>query len=182
MKLHIIHLGNRIDRQRLLELELSTQNITDYKIWPGIIESHPKNGIAKAHKQIIQYARNEALDSILICEDDIKFTAPRAFHYFLSTQPLDYDIYLGSVIWGNVQKDNSVTDFAGTTLYIIKQEFYDTFLSLPENIDIDKALCGKGRFVVCSPFVAIQHNGYSDNYQEYRDYDFFIKDRKLFGK
>lgn len=50
MKLHIIHLNSRIDRQRLLDLELSTQNIIDYKIWPGIIESHPKKGSAKAQK------------------------------------------------------------------------------------------------------------------------------------
>lgn len=181
MKLNVIHLNDRVDRKNLLDFELSTQNINDYKIWPGIRDPFPKRGIAKAHKQIIKYAKEKTLKSIMICEDDIKFTAPKAYNYFIRNEPLDYDIYLGGIIWGNIQNDNSVTDFAGLTLYIVKQQFYDTFLSLPENIDIDRALSGKGKFIVCNPFVAIQHNGYSDNSEEYRNYDLFIKDRKLFG-
>lgn len=72
-------------------------------------------------------------------------------------------MYLGGIYYGRIKDDNSVSDFAGTMLYKIHQKFYDTFLSINEEIDIDRALAGKGRFIVCNPFVAIQHEGFSDN-------------------
>ena len=81
MELNIIHLKERKDRAQLLNIELIKQNITNYKIWEGVFdEENPKRGIAKAHKQIIEWASNQNLPSVLIAEDDIKFTAKKLLH------------------------------------------------------------------------------------------------------
>lgn len=108
----------------------------------------------------------------MIAEDDIKFTARGAFDYFIKNEPQEYDLYLGGIIYGNINSDNTVCDFAGTHFYKIKQKFYDTFLSIPEGKDIDRLLANKGKFIVCNPFVAIQNNGFSDNQKRHQNYDF----------
>ena len=183
MKLNIIHLPNRLDRLQLLEAQLDEQEIRDYKIWPGILDSdNPKKGIAKAHKQVVQWAKDQGLDSIIIAEDDLKFTAPRAFDFFIKNEPTNFDIYLGGITYGKINRNGSVNDFAGTHLYKIRQKFYDTFLLTPEEKDIDRSLANKGRFIVCDPLVAIQHNGFSDNQRKFQIYDPCFKNRKLFGQ
>lgn len=181
MQLHIIHLKERKDRGQLLHKQLIEQNIRNYKIWEGILDKeNPKRGIAKAHKQIIKWASNQNLPSVLIAEDDIKFTAIGAFDYFTKNEPNDFDLYLGGITYGKINTDNSVNDFAGTHLYKINQKFYNTFLSLPEEKDIDRSLAHKGKFIVCNPFVAIQQNGFSDNQKKYQDYEMYLQNRQLF--
>ena len=181
MQLNIIHLEHRKDRLHKLHNQLFEQNITSYKIWNGVLdEDNPKQGIAKAHKQIIQWAHDQSLPSVIIAEDDIKFTSPGAFAYFISNEPKEYDLYLGGISYGKINNDNSVKDFAGLTLYKINQTFYKTFLSLPEEMDIDRTLANRGRYIVCDPFIVIQHNGFSDNKKEYQNYDSYLQDRKLF--
>jgi hypothetical protein len=121
------------------------------------------------------------LEEVLIAEDDVKFTAPYAFDYFLLQKPKDFDIYLGGISYGQIDSEGVTSDFSGLHLYIIKSRFYDEFLALDETIDIDRTLAGKGKFIVCNPFVAIQHNGYSDNKQRHEDLSLYFKGRKLFG-
>lgn len=182
MQLHIIHLKHRTDRGQLLDIQLFEQNIVNFKLWEGVLdEENPKRGIAKAHKQIIEWARNQNLPSITIAEDDIKFSAPGAFEYFIKNEPKEYDLYLGGIMYGNINSDNSVNDFAGIHLYKINQNFYDTFLSLSEEKDVDRSLAGKGKFIVCNPFAAIQHNGFSDNKKKYQKYDRYLEGRQFFG-
>lgn len=181
MELHIIHLNRRKDRIELLNKELIEQNITNYKIWNGILDKENiKKGIAQAHKQIVDWARNHNLPSVIIAEDDIKFTARNAFEFFFKNEPKDFDLYLGGISHGNINIDDSVTDFAGLHLYKINQSFYNTFLLLPENKDIDRSLANKGKYIVCNPFVAIQQNGYSDNQKKYQSSDLYLQNRKLF--
>ena len=182
MILYIIHLLHRNDRWQLLQNELATQKITDFRVWPGILDEEiPFRGVAKAHKQIVLYAKENNLPSILVAEDDVKFTAPGAMSYFLEQEPLLYDLYLGGISHGKIGNDQTVTDFAGTMLYKINQYFYDTFLSIPEDGHIDRNLKNKGRYIVCQPFAATQHNGYSDNKKEYFNYDLYLNGRTLFG-
>jgi hypothetical protein len=179
--LHIIHLRERKDRAQLLYNELIEQNISHYRIWDGIIfEENPKVAIAKAHKQIVEWASRQNLPSVTIAEDDVKFTAKNAFDFFLNNEPNEFDLYPGGITYGTINPDNSVNDFAAAHLYKVNQHFYDTFLSLPEKDDIDRTLANRGKFIVCNPFVAIQHNGYSDNKKLNQDYDLYFKIRKLF--
>ncbi len=181
MQLHIIHLKHRIDRLQQLNNQLFEQNIDHYRLWDGILdEKSPKRRIAKAHKQIIEWAGNQNLPSIVIAEDDIKFTAPGAFEYFIKNEPKEFDLYLGGITYGSINSDNSVSDFSGMHLYKINQKFYETFLSIPEGKDIDRSLANKGKFVVCNPFVAIQHNGFSDNQKKHQNYDLHFHNRKLY--
>lgn len=181
MEINIIHLKQRTDRLQLLKKQLLEQRIENYKLWDGVTdEKNPKQGIAKAHKQIVEWARNQNLPSVLIAEDDIKFTARGAFDYFIKNEPKEYDLYLGGIIYGTINSDNSVSDFSGTHLYKIKQNFYDIFLSMPEEKDIDRALANMGKFIVCNPFTAIQHNGFSDNQKRYQNYDNYLQNRQLF--
>ncbi|MGL4596596.1 MAG: hypothetical protein ACRCYO_03655 [Bacteroidia bacterium] len=181
MRLHIIHLSQRKDRAVLLENQLRGQGIADYKIWDGIVDvENPKRGIAKAHKQIVAWARNQNLPAVLIAEDDVNFTASGAFDYFFQKEPQEYDLYLGGIIYGELNSDNTVDDFAGLHLYKIKEHFYDTFLSLPEEKDIDRALANKGKYSVCNPFVAIQQDGFSDNQKSVQYYERHLQNRTLF--
>ena len=90
-------------------------------------------------------------------------------------------IYIqGGIYFGSLNTDNSVEDFAGLTLYKIRQKFYDTFLSINEDKDLDRELSKKGKFLVCNPFVAVQHNGFSDNVKEYVNHDKHLIGKKLF--
>lgn len=182
MKLHIVHLPRRKDRKKVLLNELKEQGITQYRIWNGIED--PKNvfkGLVKAHKQVVEYAKLEKLSSILIVQDDIRFTAKGAFEYFLNNVPADFDLYLSSIYYGQINQDKTVNDFAGLTLFMVHERFYDTFLSLPEDGHLDRALANKGKYIVCEPFVAIQHNGYSDNRKAYCNYDVYVKNMTLFA-
>ena len=181
MKLNIIHLEQRKDRESLLAIQLREQNINKYNVWEGILDNYlPQRGIAKAHKQIVFWAKNHNLPSVMIAEDDIKFTSLGAFNYFIKNEPKEYDIYLGGITYGNINEKNLTNDFSGLTLYIVQQKFYDIFLSLPENENIDRALANKGKFLVCNPFVVVQHNGFSDNKKKHQNYDIYFQDRNLF--
>ncbi|MBL4651382.1 MAG: hypothetical protein JKY53_00755 [Flavobacteriales bacterium] len=160
---------------------MAEQNIQKYKIWAGILDKeNPRQGIAKSHKQIVKWARDQNLKSVLIAEDDLKFTAKGAFEYYIKNEPEDYDLYLGGIIYGTIKGDNTVNDFSGMHLYKIKQNFYDTFLSIPENRNIDGLLENKGKYVVCNPIIAIQHNGFSDNQHKHQKYDLCIENKKIF--
>jgi hypothetical protein len=179
--LHIIHLPHRTDRWELLQKQLQQQSVRHYRIWDGIRDQEsPKRGISKAHKQIVEWAKYQQLPYVLIAEDDIWFSAPGALDYFLIHQPADFDLYVGGIIWGDVLPDNTVSDFAGSTLYIASDRFYDAILDLPEDKDYDRAMAGLGKFVVCCPMVAFQHTGYSDNHQRDCDFNPVIRQNKWF--
>ncbi len=181
MTLHIIHLPHRTDRWKTLTQELKDQSIIDYRVWHGVEDpEQPYRGIAKAHKQIIQYAKDNNLESILIAEDDVRFTASKALLYFLSKEPSTYDLYLGGISSGRLNPDQTVTNFSGLMLYKMRQQFYDTFLSLTEDSHIDRTLKNKGIYIVCNPFIAIQHNGYSDNKKIIVNYDRYFSNRELY--
>jgi hypothetical protein len=79
MELHIIHLPNRSDRLQFLKQEIAEQEIANYRIWNGITAAITSKGIARAHQQIVTYAKANCITEILVAEDDIHFTAPRCF-------------------------------------------------------------------------------------------------------
>jgi len=109
MELQIINLKHRSDRLHLLKQELAIQEITNYKIWEGVLDTQgPKVGIAKAHKQIVKWAKKLNLESIVIAEDDIIFTDIGAYSYFIKQTPKEYDLYLGGIYYGYIKHDHSV--------------------------------------------------------------------------
>ena len=125
---------------------------------------------------------DETFPEVLVAEDDIHFTSPGAFRLFLDNKPIEYDIYLGGIIWGKIKEDNSVDDFSGNTLYMVNSRFYSTILSVSEEKDFDRVVANKGKFFVCKPMVVVQHNGYSDNQKRHIDFDPYIRRTKLYGR
>ena len=182
MTLHVIHLKHRRDRLAQVLSELENEGINDYVFWEGFHDSEkPVRGIAKAHQQIVRWAMESGLPEVLIAEDDVKFSGKDAFTHYLNNEPEDYDLYLGGISYGKLKLDNSVDDFAGTHFYKIRRRFYQTFLSLSGEKDIDRALAGKGKFIVCNPMIAIQSDGFSDNTLQFRLNSLHFKKRKLWS-
>lgn len=177
--IHVICLPQR---KELIEKEFANYNITDYKLWPAIIDRMvPPRGISAAHKQIVVWAKYQGLSEVLIAEDDMVFTAKGAFEYFLEKKPEDYDLYLASVYCGKIEADNTCKDFRGMTLYFISSRFYDTFLSTPEKQNIDSALMRLGKYVVCEQFTALQREGYSYHLKMMTRYGHYLVNRPIFG-
>lgn len=175
-RLNII-VGNRSERLSILQKEIETQGITNYEFWPGVYLPSIKESINEAHKQIVYYAKVAEFGEIIIAEDDIKFSNPGGFKYFLENIPRYYDLFLGGIFLGQPDENNVVKDFTGMTLYAVHSRFYDKFLSLPSDEHIDRALDGLGHYVVCNPMVVTQHNGWSGNTGKMEVYDDLQKGR-----
>lgn len=165
----------------LLNAGLQGQDV-NLRFWPAKFNHKVCTGISRAHKNVVLYAQGRQLPFICIAEDDFYFTAPGAWEYFLNNIPEDFDLYLASIYQGLIEPDGTTKDFCGLTLYIIHEKFYQTFLDVDEGQHIDRALAGKGKYVVCEPFTALQRNGWSDNKQRRVNYDRMLKNRKIFGQ
>jgi hypothetical protein len=48
-------------------------------------------------------------------------------------------------------------------------------------LNFDRALRNKGKFIVCNPFIAIQHNGFSDNVKRFYNHEKYLQGRNLYG-
>jgi|ERR1044072_1803234 hypothetical protein len=168
---HIIVNPNNPRSKDDLYNELDTQGI-DAKFWPCIPDSNDVvRSINLSHKQIVQFAVDHHIPEICIMEEDVMFTAPDSWQYFLDNKPQDFDLYLGGAYGLNEAAYSrirlhpgsvAIHNFAGLHCYIINETYYDKFLSISENQHIDNQP-GMGRFYVCSPFVALQRPGYSYN-------------------
>lgn len=184
MIVNVINLPSREDR-KLSALQQSLEQGFEIKWWPGIIEYPPAMGISKAHKQIIQHAKDNKLKEVCVMEDDCIFTAPGAFDYFLSNKPSDFDIYFAMIYSGQIEEDRIINGFSGMTLYIVNERFYDYFLSAPDNDHIDRWLGNSAfekRYMICNLYTCFQLGGYSDNHRKKVTYDSYYIDKKWFGQ
>lgn len=176
----IIHDSGRKERVANLMSQLKTQNIRSYFIFPAIHDRKSvKRGINLAHKSIIEVARDGKMDMVAVMEDDVAFTHPDAWKFFLSQIPKSFDVYLGGCYIPEFRGD-VLHSWCGMHCYIVHQRFYDRFLSLPEDEHIDRALAGLGEYHLCKPMVAIQNNGYSSNTKREEDYSPLLSGVELF--
>jgi len=171
-----------------LDMELAEQGI-DAEIW--IAEHDPNDvvgSIGRSHKKIIQHAKEAGLKQVCILEEDVMFLGPKAWEHFLYNIPKDFDLYLGGcyglrqLTYQRIASHEGpveIHNFAGLHCYIINESYYDKFLSLPENKHIDDQP-GMGRFYVCSPFVALQHPGFSSNHKTKVNYNINIPKECLY--
>jgi len=148
------------DKQRLL-LEFHEQGIDDFKFWDAVVlKDSVVDSIAASHKMIVQDAKDKGLSEVLIGEQDLSFTCPTAWHYFMSSKPKEFDLYL----WGSYVIPLSNNIVCGFQLYIVAEKFYDAFLSVPKNQHIDTYMNElKGDYKYCYPFGALQRSGFSAN-------------------
>jgi hypothetical protein len=188
MTIHIIHLPNdpryphREEREKSVIHQMEMEGC-EYKFWDGILEKSRKVGINKAHKQIVQWAKDNNLESVCIAEDDLRWTGTGGWKYFIENTPSDYDIYTASYYSGSHDDNFVVTGFRGCTLYIVHSRYFNTFLSLPGVSHIDGEIDRSGAKIVVSPlFVAIQASGYSEQRRRFADDSHRIKKKELFGQ
>jgi len=188
---NVINLPKRTDRLRSFEIQASEQGF-EYKVFDGIIDlPMVMRGISDAHKRVVRYAISKGLKRVVIAEDDIIFTSTGAYDYFLSQIPESYDLFFCGYYEGKVDENNRLVKselaneiLSGLTLYVVHERFYYDFLNVYSFDNLDKQiglLADKYEFYVCDPFVAFQANGFSDNRKRERNYDKYMKGRKLYG-
>lgn len=186
MQINLIHLQHRTDREERFKKEFAEQGITDYKIWEGITtEPTSAQNINLAHKQIVRWAKENNLESVLIAEDDICFTAKGAWQYFLSQFPKSYDLFFSMIYSAEVKDNRILNGFSGLTMYAVHSKFYDFFLSIPDHVHIDRWL-GQSAFAkeyyIVPEYCTYQSGGYTDNLKRVMYYDAYLLDVKMFGR
>lgn len=181
--IHIIHLRNTdysSDRFNSFTKEMNEQGVGNYKVWDGIHDTNKIRAISRAHKRIVQYAKENGLPEICIAEDDIVFLEKGAFEYYLRNKPAEFSIYMGGLSNILNRMEDFILDFRGLTLYTIHESFYDRFLSVPEDINIDAGLKNMGKYYLCTKVVCTQRAGYSYHKKRHKDYSHLLKQYDIY--
>lgn len=179
-------LAHRSREQRILSVaKQSKQHGFSVRFWEGVVDEPKFKAIARAHKRIIQYAKDNHLKEVCIMEDDCVLTAPGALEFFLKNKPRKFDMYFAGMYSAEIQEGKIINGFSGMTLYIVREQFYDFILSFDESDHIDRWLgnfaCDK-QFYVCVPYCCYQIQGFSDNQRKVIDYSAYYVGREFFGK
>ena len=177
MKLNIIFDDRRPEKYDLLIEELGRQGITEYEIFPCIIKPQVIESINLSHKMIVRMAKERGDEMVCIAEDDLWFPADDGWDYFIKNIPERFDLYFG----GSYIIDDCFPQVCGMHLYICHSKFYDTFLSIPDNVHIDTEMNKyKGDFHFCKPFPALQRPGYSANNKCVVNYNGIFKEGDIY--
>jgi len=165
------------DRQRLLK-EFYEQGIDDFIFHPAtVLKDCVVDSIAESHKAIVRQAKEEGLPEVIVAEQDISFTCPTAWHYFMSNKPKEFDLWL----WGSYIIPLSNNQVCGFQLYIVAEKFYDAFLSVPKNQHIDTYMNElKGDYKYCYPFPALQRSGFSANNKCEVNYNSILSEQDIY--
>jgi hypothetical protein len=182
-------LQKRIIRNReergLSILKQSKDHCFAVRFWEGDTTDQvfPCKNISRAFKKIVQHAKEERLPFISIAEDDIVFTSPKSWQYYLDNMPSEFDIYYGGIYAGELDNNRIVRGYSGHTLITVHENFYDHFLSAnneeisgPEShldVWLGQNYCRSKKFIVCLPFVCKQLHGYSENKKRTMDYSVY---------
>lgn len=186
---NIINLPHRTERRLQAEQQAIEQKFYA-RFWEGIVHPHDrKKGICLAHKQIVQNAKECGDKFCVIAEDDILFFKSEdgklAWDYFLDNMPDEFSLYFSMIYVGVIKDNRIVSVFSGMTMYMISQDFYDTFLSLPDSCHIDRQLgltANIHKYMVCPKFVCYQDGSRSDNNFMTCSYEPYLVGRKIYGK
>ena len=181
----IINLPTRPERLKQTEEELAKffKN-TSYTLIEGVKTKSSKLGIAKAHMNCIEYAKNNNLPNILILEDDVIFrdNAREYADECIKNIPEDYDLLLGG-LYDSLKLEsvnnfwNKTERFCGLHFYIVNEKAYDKILAYNGETHIDKYMV---RFAKLNSYVtkkhfAIQRVGFSDNVKRNVDYSILLE-------
>lgn len=161
------------------------------RFWEGVID--PRGGwagINQSFRKIVEWAKENNLPYVTIGEDDLIFSAPGAWEYYLENMPKEFDIYSGGIYSGQITEGRIMNGWSGNTLVTINSTFYDEFLKISqEALDgsdhLDRRM---GRYAfrqnyrICIPFVVYQLQGYSDNHRRETKHKAYIEEMNLFGR
>jgi len=130
-----INLDTRPDRRVHFEKEIKKLDLNAFR-FNAIKHTCGALGCSMSHLKLLQYAKQQNLDHILIMEDDIKFLAPDIFtnslNNFLSNN-IDFDVLL--ISGNNMGEYTKIEDFCvkitkcqTTTGYLVKNHYYDKLI------------------------------------------------------
>lgn len=161
---------------------LKRQGITDYTIWPALIQNTVIESINASHKMIIKDAKDRGLEMVAIFEEDVCFPAADGWKHFLEGIPVwPWDIYLAGTYGLDRPVRNPIACINGLQCYIVHNRFYDTFLAVPDDKHIDVALDNLGLYYVEYPFIALQRKGWSSNSKAFSDKNAELKEEDVYG-
>lgn len=178
-------------QERLLSIcKQSKEQKFSCMFWEGWIHADGGwAGIVISFKRIVEYAKENNHKHCIIGEDDLIFSAPGAWNYYLDNMPEEFDFYSGGVYSGQIKDGRIVNGFSGITLLTINSTFYDRFLklsdeALKERDHIDRRMgryAFESNYRICLPYVVYQSQGYSDNLRRPTTHAAFLEKMKLFG-
>ena len=165
------------DYGRLLG-EFIQQGITKFMFWEAkVFSDSVVRSISASHKMVVQWAKDNNMESVTIGEQDLMFTDKDAWEYYLKQMPNEFDIYLGCTYIPPI----SNSKLCGFHLYTVHKNYYDKFLSVDENKHIDTAVSDLGGdFKFCYPFPALQRSGYSANNKAVVDYNKILSEKDIY--
>lgn len=165
------------DKERLIR-EFEEQGIEDFKFWEAIVLTDSVvDSIAASHKMIVQNAKDSGFKSVIVAEQDLTFTCPNAWDYFIGNKPEKFHLWL----WGSYITPISNNQVCGFQLYVVAEKFYDRFLSVPKNQHIDTYMNElNGDYKFCYPFPALQRSGFSANNRIEVNYNSLLKDEDIY--
>jgi GR25 family glycosyltransferase involved in LPS biosynthesis len=191
-----INLEHRKERDLITRQELKKLGIKKPNRFNAIKHEIPLVGCAMSHIACIEKAKELNWDYVIIFEDDMKIEGKNSliekFNKYIN---YDFDVlYLGC--WNYLKPKQVEKDLARVVravcnhAYIVKQHYYDTFLqNLKEGIEwklkedirennIDEyhyTLQEKDKWYCITPIHITQRDGWSDNFNEIRNYSQRIK-------
>ena len=196
-----INLDNRTDRFEHVKKELSKIYIDNPVRMPAVKLENGAIGCTMSHIKCIEYAKNNNLPYIFICEDDITFLYPYtlldSLNKFQSSN-LKWDVII--IGGNNVPPYKNVSEFCiqvyncqTTTGYIVASHYYDTLIKNfresaknlikdPSNkklyaLDIYwKQLQQQDDWYMIIPTRVVQYNDYSDIEDKVVDYQMLMLD------
>lgn len=166
--INILSLKRRQDRRESLIRHLKDFDCL-YKFWdaPDDRLIMPFINICRGHKMIVEDARDNGYEFVIIAEDDMRFSSKNSLNYFLETMPESFDMWFGCIFTGTIQDRRITHGFSGLQFYAVSRRFYDILLSADEKKHIDMWLseqCYKYEFYVSDPFICYGESGHSDNF------------------
>ena len=191
-----INLEHRKERDLITRQELKKLGIKKPNRFNAIKHEIPLVGCAMSHIACIEKAKELNWDYVIIFEDDMKIEGKNSLiEKFNKYIDYDFDVlYLGC--WNYLKPKQVEKDLARVVravcnhAYIVKQHYYDTFLqNLKEGIEwklkedirennIDEyhyKLQEKDKWYCITPIHITQRDGWSDNFNEIRNYSQRIK-------
>lgn len=144
------------------------------RFWEGVIDKRGGwAGINLSFSKIVEWAKQQKFSRVIIGEDDLLFSAPGAWAYYLEQMPEDFDIWSGGVYSAEIKDGRIMNGWSGNTLITIHSNFYDEFLKMANDALLKRDhldryfgnFCFEKNYRVVEPFVVYQLEGYSDNHR-----------------
>jgi hypothetical protein len=185
---NIIHDYADVERYVSLMKELDRCGIRDATLWNAIMETPAHVGIIRSHKKIVKWAKENKVKEVVIAENDFYFPSKRGYEYFLHWKPQYFDIYLAGIYVGRdkLKENRKVTRFSGLHFYIIRQQFYETFLQIDEAYSLDNQLSVLAQMNLATiyclyPMACIQHENMSSTSGCVFEHRYYFDKENVYG-